>query len=80
MDFTDDEKNTGKSGEQPPCSGPVSAQDIARSLDEITHLLRRMLALAELSASDLPVDRQLLQRSLDRHRAEVERIADSIDL
>lgn len=72
MSLTDD--NTTPENEA------AAQEELARRLDEITRLLRRMLALAELSASDLDVDRQLLQKTLERLRAEVERLADGIDI
>lgn len=57
---------------------PAPQQDRARSLDEITRLLHRMLTLAELSASDMNVDRELLQKALDHLRDEIDRIADRL--
>lgn len=53
-------------------------RDAAASLDEISAILRRMLALAEMSASDLELDRGLMQKTLDRLREEIDRIADSL--
>lgn len=75
MPFTDEEKPAGKAG-----SGlaPAPRQDHARSLDEISRLLHRMLTLAEMSASDMAVDRELLQKVFDRLRNEVDRIADTL--
>lgn len=72
MSFTDEE-NTARA-----LPGPASSQDPAQSLDEITRVLRRMLALAELSASDLDLDRQLMQKTLERLSSEVDRLADSM--
>ncbi len=78
MPFTDD--NTSPENEDTERLAQLAAQEeLARRLDEITRLLRRMLALAELSASDLNVDRQLLQKTLERLKAEVERLSDGID-
>ncbi len=57
---------------------PEPAHDTARALDEITSILHRMLALAELSASDLKLDRDLLQKTLDRLKNEIDRIADTL--
>lgn len=74
MTFTDEEKHTDEScGENaaPP-------QDPASSLDEITRLLRRMLTLAELSASDVDVDRELLQETFERLKGKIDSIADSL--
>ncbi len=78
MPFTDD--NTSPENEDTERLAQLAAQEeLARRLDEITRLLRRMLALAELSASDLNVDRQLLQKTLERLKAEVARLSDGID-
>ena len=41
-------------------------QDVERALDEIDRILHQMLLLAELSASDSNVDRQSLQKALER--------------
>ena len=53
-------------------------QDIERALDEIDRILHQMLLLAELSASDGTVDRDSLQRALERLQAKIDRIADAI--
>lgn len=63
-----------------PENEAAGQEELARRLDEISRLLRRMLVLAELSASGMDVDRQLLQKVFERLRAEVWRIADGIDL
>lgn len=63
-----------------PENEAAAQEELARRLDEISRLLRRMLVLAELSASGMDVDRQLLQKAFERLRAEVERLADGIDL
>ena len=79
MPFTDE--NTAPENEDAERLAQLAAQEeLARKLDEITRLLRRMLVLAELSISDADVDRQLLQKTLERLKAEVERIADGIDM
>lgn len=78
MSFTDDENTVGEDTGGTP--EPASSQELAQTLDEIMCLLRRMIALAELSVSDLNVDRQLLQRTFERLRDEVDRLADGIDL
>ncbi|MCM1148583.1 MAG: hypothetical protein NC319_00650 [Butyricicoccus sp.] len=79
MPFTDDK--TSPENEDAERLAQLAAQEeLARKLDEITRLLCRMLVLAELSVSDADVDRQLLQKTLERLKAEVERIADGIDL
>ena len=48
------------------------------ALDEIDRILHQMLLLAELSASDGTVDRDSLQRALERLQAKIDRIADTI--
>lgn len=72
MFFTDDEM-TAESA-----AGDAAPQEPTQTLDEIMRLLHRMLALAELSASDLELDRQLLQKALERDRDEIDRLADGI--
>jgi len=62
-------------------SGPdtvISAEKIDRALGEVEHTLEQMLALAQLSASDLSVDRDALQRTLERLRHRIDQIADTI--
>ena len=54
-------------------------QDIEHALDEIDRILHQMLLLAELSASDSNVDRQTLQKALERLQAKIDRIADRLD-
>lgn len=54
-------------------------QDIEHVLDEIDRTLHQMLLLAELSASDNTVDRQLLQKALERLRDKIDRIADQME-
>lgn len=57
---------------------PLS-QDIEHTLDEIDHILHQMLLLAELSASDSSIDRQSLQKVLERLQDKIDRIADRLD-
>ncbi len=79
MPFTDE--MTNPENEDAERLAQLAAQEeLARRLDEITRLLRRMLVLAELSVSDADVDRQLLQKTLESLKAEVDRLADGIDL
>ena len=47
-------------------------QDIEHALDEIDRILHQMLLLAELSASDSNVDRQNLQKVLERLQDKIE--------
>lgn len=53
-------------------------EDIASGLDEISHTLEQMLALAELSASDLNLNRDALQKTLERLKDRIDQIADCI--
>lgn len=57
---------------------PMQPEDIASGLDEISHTLEKMLALAELSASDLDLNRNALQKTLERLRDRIDQIADRI--
>ena len=79
MPFTDDKTNP-ENDDAERLAQLAAQEELAHKLDEITRLLRRMLVLAELSVSDADVDRRLLQKTLERLKAEVERIADGIDL
>ena len=54
-------------------------QDVEHALDEIDRVLHQMLLLAELSASDSNVDRQVLQKVLERLQDKIDRIADRLD-
>ena len=55
-----------------------SVQSIDQALDEIERTLEQMLTLAQLSASDLNVDRATLQKTLERLQRKIDRIADTI--
>ena len=55
-----------------------SIQSIDQSLGEIERTLEQMLALAQLSASDLNIDRAALQKTLERLQRKIDRIADTI--
>jgi len=57
---------------------PLSS-DVERALDEIDRILHQMLLLAEVSASDSNVDRQSLQKVLERLQNKIDRIADRLD-
>ena len=54
-------------------------QDVERALDEIDRILHQMLLLAELSASDSNVDRQSLQKVLERLQNRIDTIADRLN-
>ena len=53
-------------------------QSIDQALGEIERTLEQMLTLAQLSASDLNVDREALQKTLERLQRKIDRIADTI--
>ena len=55
-----------------------SVQSIDQALGEIERTLEQMLTLAQLSASDLNVDREALQKTLERLQRKIDRIADTI--
>lgn len=54
-------------------------QDVEHALDEIDRILNQMLLLAELSASDSTVDRQNLQKALERLQSKIDCIADCLN-
>lgn len=56
-----------------------SAPNVDAALAEIEHTLDQMLTLAQLSASDLNVDRATLQKTLERLQAKIDRIADQLE-
>lgn len=61
-------------------NGNVSQpQSIEQCLDEIDRTLHQMLLLAELSAGDSDVDRQSLQKALERLQNKIDRIADRLN-
>lgn len=53
-------------------------QEVERALDEIDRILHQMLLLAELSASENNVDRQSLQKVLERLQHKIDAIADRL--
>ncbi|WP_325200075.1 hypothetical protein [Oscillibacter sp.] len=63
---------------QPKEEFEQSIQSIDKALGEIERTLEQMLALAQLSASDLNVDRATLQKTLERLQCKIDRIADTI--
>lgn len=63
---------------QPTEEFEKSIQSIDQSLGEIERTLEQMLALAQLSASDLNIDRAALQKTLERLQRKIDRIADTI--
>lgn len=58
---------------------PMLPQDVDAALAEIEHTLDQMLVLAQLSASDLDVDRASLQKTLERLQNKIDRIAERFD-
>ena len=63
---------------QPTEEFEQSIQSIDQVLGEIERTLEQMHALAQLSASDLNVDRASLQKTLERLQEKIDRIADTI--
>lgn len=55
-----------------------SIQSVDQALGEIEHTLEQMLALARLSASDLNMDRDAMQKTLERLQRKIDRIADTM--
>lgn len=58
---------------------PSSIHCTMKALDEINRTLHQMLFLSELSASDKTVDRESLQKLLERLKAKIDRIADQLE-
>lgn len=63
---------------QPTEKFEKSIQSIDQALGEIERTLEQMLALAQLSASDLNIDRAALQKTLERLQRKIDRIAGTI--
>lgn len=63
---------------QPTEKFEKSIQSIDQALGEIERTLEQMLVLAQLSASDLNIDRAALQKTLERLQQKIGRIADTI--
>lgn len=63
---------------QPTEEFEQSIQSIDQALGEIERTLEQMLTLAQLSASDLNIDRAALQKTLERLQRKIDRIADTI--
>ena len=63
---------------QPKEEFEQSIQAIDQALGEIERTLEQMLTLAQLSASDLNIDREVLQKTLERLQRKIDRIADTI--
>lgn len=59
-------------------SAPQPVQSVDEALEQIDRVLHQMLLLAELSAGDGAVDRESLQRVLERLQNKIDRIADTI--
>lgn len=54
-------------------------QSLDAALAEIERTLEQMLTLARLSATDLNLDRDVLQKTLKRLQDKIDRIADTIE-
>ncbi len=63
---------------QPKEEFEQTIQSIDQALGEIERTLEQMLTLAQLSASDLNIDREALQKTLERLQRKIDRIADTI--
>ena len=63
---------------QPTEEFEKSIQSIDQALGEIERTLEQMLTLAQLSATDLNVDRAALQKTLELLQRRIDRIADTI--
>ena len=57
----------------------MNPQDVDAALAEIERTLDQMLVLAQISASDLTVDRAALQNTLERLQRKIDRIADRLE-
>lgn len=71
-----DEHNDGN-GKSPHIHQQIQEAD--QALEKISGTLNHMLALADLSASDGNVDRELLQKVVEHLKKEIDRIADHIE-
>lgn len=58
---------------------PAPSPDVDAALAEIEHTLHMMLALAEVSASSLDLDRDTLQKTLARLQDKIDRIASQME-
>ncbi len=63
---------------QPKEEFEQTIQSIDQALGEIERTLEQMMTLAQLSASDLNIDREVLQKTLERLQRKIDRIADTI--
>lgn len=54
-------------------------QHLDAALAEIERTLEQMLTLARLSATDLNLDREALQKTMERLQRKIDRIADAIE-
>ena len=57
---------------------PDSVQSVDEALEQIDRILQQMLLLSELSAGNGTVDRDSLQKTLERLRNRIDHIADAI--
>lgn len=73
------DSSTGKLDPVQKNGNASQPQSIEQCLEEIDRTLHQMLLLAELSASDSTVDRQSLQKALERLQNKIDRIADRLN-
>jgi len=80
MPATNNFNADGKKNENPAQfpDEPLFVQPSREALDEISKTLKQMLLLAELSASDADVDRDSLQKLLDRLKDKIDHISDNM--
>lgn len=64
---------------QPTEEFEQALQSVDQALGEIERTLEQMLLLAELSATDQDLDRDVLQKTLERLQKKIDRIADAIE-
>ena len=62
-----------------PVEGSEELQSLDNGLAEIEQTLNLMLTLAQVSASDLDIDRTALQATLERLQRKIDRIADGLE-
>ncbi|MDE7244486.1 MAG: hypothetical protein K2O18_11030 [Oscillospiraceae bacterium] len=61
-----------------PSPQDAADYEIDRKLREIDGNLQKMLLLAELSATDLDLDRDAMQKTVEHLKDKINRIADSL--
>lgn len=61
-----------------PTENELTPEYIDKALAEIERTLEQMLDLAHLSATALDLDRAAMQKNLDKLKAKIDRIADTL--